>query len=252
MKKFHYTDPKINLVEGLYSFNSSTNQWTLCSNTPSTDSTSLPDRCEFITWNILSDSNQKEYLYPNERYTSILQILKSFLPDLICLQEVTMTFLELLFNENWLKENHYYIIIMENILKDQSYGQMMLMKNFRPKIFQICSLNSNENEYIRARFELNSNVSIDLLNFHLLNVNEKSLEDLLKILNRRNYMLIGDFNFGDDDLIEETIIQKSKYQLHDLWKDIYDLEEVRRLQFFAGSHKLFSFIESWLYFRSKT
>ncbi|CAF4656554.1 unnamed protein product, partial [Rotaria sp. Silwood2] len=176
----------------------------------------------------------------------ILKTLKSFLPDIICLQEVTIKFLNLLLDETWLKENNYYIIIMGNILENnqnQPYGQLMLMKNFRPRAFSICPLDISENvtntrkkrtkQYIIARFALNSDVTIDVINLHLhsnhtFNANEKrcqSLEYFFKTMNTQNYMLIGDFNFGDYDIKEQNILQRRQHQIHDLWKDIYDLDE---------------------------
>ncbi|CAF4439246.1 unnamed protein product, partial [Rotaria magnacalcarata] len=148
--------------------------------------------------------------------------------------------------ELWLKENNYYIIIMGNILNSdqkQSYGQLMLMKNFRPRAFSICPLPISDDrksqrktsikEYIIARFALNSEVTIDLVNFHLhsnhtYNSNEKrcqSLEYFFKTLNTQNYMLMGDFNFGDFDIKEQNLLQTYQHQIHDLWRDIYDLDE---------------------------
>ncbi|CAF5209126.1 unnamed protein product, partial [Rotaria magnacalcarata] len=157
-----------------------------------------------------------------------------------------MKFLNLLLDELWLKENNYYIIIMGNILNSdqkQSYGQLMLMKNFRPRAFSICPLPISDDrksqrktsikEYIIARFALNSEVTIDLVNFHLhsnhtYNSNEKrcqSLEYFFKTLNTQNYMLMGDFNFGDFDIKEQNLLQTYQHQIHDLWRDIYDLDE---------------------------
>ncbi|CAF1366340.1 unnamed protein product [Rotaria sp. Silwood1] len=244
-----------NLVEGLYHYDQSTQQWILCPHisleldnvkNSSIDNMFLPERCQFLTWNILFDYYQTEFIYTNQRYNEILKTLKSFLPDIICLQEVTIKFLNLLLNEIWLKENNYYIIIMGNILDNNqkhSYGQLMLMKNFQPRAFSICPLEISENiissrnkrtkEYIIARFGLNLDVTIDLVNLHLhsnhtFNANEKrcqSLEYFFKTMNTQNYILIGDFNFGDYDIIEQNILQKHQYQIHDLWKDIYDLDE---------------------------
>ncbi|CAF3401237.1 unnamed protein product [Rotaria sp. Silwood2] len=220
--------------------------------TPSIDNVFIPERCQFLTWNILFDYYQSEFIYTNQRYEEILKTLKSFLPDIICLQEVTIKFLNLLLDETWLKENNYYIIIMGNILENnqnQPYGQLMLMKNFRPRAFSICPLDISEDvtntrkkrtkQYIIARFALNLDVTIDVINLHLhsnhtLNANEKrcqSLEYFFKTMNTQNYMLIGDFNFGDYDIKEQNILQRRQYQIHDLWKDIYDLDEVKILYF---------------------
>ncbi|CAF3510562.1 unnamed protein product [Rotaria sordida] len=250
-----YIKQELNLVEGMYRYDQSIQQWILCPHislasdnlkNPSIDNMFIPERCQFLTWNILFDYYQSEFIYTNQRYEEILKTLKSFLPDIICLQEVTIKFLNLLLDETWLKENNYYIIIMGTILDNkqkQSYGQLMLMKNFRPRAFSICPLDISEDvtstikkrtkKYISARFALNSDVTIDLVNLHLhsnhtFNANEKRcqlLEYFFKTMNTQNYMLIGDFNFGDYDIKEQNILQRHQHQIHDLWKDIYDLDE---------------------------
>jgi hypothetical protein len=224
------SNEKSNLIQGLYHFNQSINQWILCSdvlslssddlNIPSNDQMCIPERCQFVTWNIFSSKD----FYLNERYKEILKTLKLFLPDIICLQEVTNNFLDILLNEIWLKENNYYIIITRNIL--DNYRELILIKNIRPRAYSIYSFNSSkEKEYIIVRFGLNSKITIDIINLYLYKFNEE-LEYLFNKMNTQNYMIIGDFNFGDYDLIEENIIQKYKYQIHDLWKNIYDIEEV--------------------------
>ncbi|CAM4875460.1 unnamed protein product [Rotaria socialis] len=244
-----------NLVEGMYRYDQSIHRWVLCPQVSltsddltisSTSNMFIPERCQLLTWNILFDYYQSEFIYTNQRYEEILKTLKSFLPDVICLQEVTMKFLNLLLDELWLKENNYYIIIMGNILdtgQKQPYGQLMLMKNFQPRAFSICPLPISDDrksqrktsikEYIIARFALNSEITIDLVNFHLhsnhtYNSNEKrcqSLEYFFKTLNTQNYMLMGDFNFGDYDIREQNLLQTYQRQIHDLWSDIYDLDE---------------------------
>ncbi len=248
-------------MQGLYHFDQSLQQWVqhphipLTSDDPklpSTNDTSLPQQCHFISWNILFDYHHSSLIHTPQRYQSILHTLKSLLPDLICLQEVTAEFLHLLLNEIWLQDNNYYIIIKQSIInskQDKSYGQLILMKNFRPRSFTICPLDVSETddetkttttkkttkEIIIARFGLNARVTIDVVNLHLQsnrshNSNDKrcqALENLFKKLKTNNYMLIGDFNFGDYDLKEQNMLEKYKGEIHDLWKDTYDLEEVR-------------------------
>ncbi len=247
-------------MQGLYYFDQSLQQWTqypyitLLSDDPklpSTNETCLPEQCQFLTWNILFDYHHSTLIHTPQRYQTILHTLKSVLPDVICLQEVTSNFLNLLLNEIWLQENNYYIIIMESVSsseKDKSYGQLILTKNFRPRSFSIIPLDvSNDTtaattttkkatkELIIARFGLSSRITIDLVNLHLhsnlsRNSAEKrcrALENLFKKMNTNNYMLIGDFNFGDDDMKEHEMLRRYENDVHDLWKDTYDLDEVR-------------------------
>jgi endonuclease/exonuclease/phosphatase family metal-dependent hydrolase len=205
----------------------------------------IPERCHFITWNILFDYHHSSLIFTSQRYQAILHTLNSLLPDVICLQEVTKDFLTLLLNAAWVRENNYYIIIMQAILnnnQEHAYGQLMLTKNFRARAFTICPLdlsdqtpdNNSSKKLIVARFNINPKVTIDLVNLHLHSDRSKNasdkrcqvLENLFKKMNTKNFMLIGDFNFGDYDLKETHILQQAQHQVHDLWHDIYNLEEV--------------------------
>jgi endonuclease/exonuclease/phosphatase family metal-dependent hydrolase len=139
--------------------------------------------------------------------------------------------------------------------KDQSYGQLILTKNFRPRSFTICPLDVSDNsapapptttttankatkELIIARFGLTARITIDLVNLHLHSdlsrkAEEKrcrALENLFKQMNTNNYMLIGDFNFGDYHEKEQKLLEKYA-DVHDLWKEIYNLDEVSCFQF---------------------
>ena len=225
-------DYPVDLTEGMYQYSRSIQQWTICSTglssplpdeqlIPASDRIYLPEQCQFLTWNILSSD------HANERYRQIIKTLESLLPDIICLQEVTRTFLELLFGEIWLKEKNYSIIFTNSVL--HSHGQVILMKNIQPCAFEIRSLDDTNQEcIIIARFAFRSNVTIDLINLHLNRSEDRRaeiFERLLKCMKRRNYMIIGDLNFGDHDLLEENLLDKSRYQIHDLWKEFYDLDE---------------------------
>ncbi|CAF0878678.1 unnamed protein product [Adineta ricciae] len=243
----------MNLVEGMYEFDQSNHRWNLCphvnlasDNTrePSSNNMCIPERCQIITWNILFDYYHSDSIYTYLRYPEILKTLKSFLPDIICLQEITLDFLTLLMRELWVQENNYYIIIMESIVNrrhEQTFGQIILTKNFRARAFTVCPVQLFENasrrrytkEYIIARFGLNSQVTIDLVNLHLhsdcshnaVDKRCQALKYLFQTMDTQNYMLIGDFNFGDHHWQEQYLLQKYQYQIHDLWRDIYDIEE---------------------------
>ncbi|CAF4692252.1 unnamed protein product, partial [Rotaria sp. Silwood2] len=80
------TEQESNLVEGLYRYDQSIQQWISCSyislasdnmKTPSIDNVFIPERCQFLTWNILFDYYQSEFIYPNQRYEELLRTLKS-------------------------------------------------------------------------------------------------------------------------------------------------------------------------------
>ncbi|CAF1158592.1 unnamed protein product [Rotaria magnacalcarata] len=241
----------LHLAQGLFYFDQSTQQWIQYPHipiisddqkNPSTIETCLPSRCHFVTWNILVDYHHSQLIYTSQRYQSILDKLKSLLPDVICLQEVTKTFINLLLNQIWLQENHYYIVFMEKALDSEqtkSYGQLLLTKNFRPRSFSICPLDTTEKaadvtkQIIIARFGLNPKITIDLVNLHLnsngsRNAERKrcqTLEHLLQNLKTNNFMLIGDFNFGDFDLKENDLLDKYQEEVHDLWKQIYNIDE---------------------------
>jgi endonuclease/exonuclease/phosphatase family metal-dependent hydrolase len=251
----------------LYHFDQSLQQWTQHpripltsddSKIPSTNETCLPEQCHFLTWNILFDYHHSTLIHTPQRYPAILDTLQSLLPDLICLQEVTSPFLHLLLNQLWLQQNNYYIIIMQSVInseKDKSFGQLILMKNFRPRSFTICPLDVSDQstittttiikkatkELILARFGLNARITIDLVNVHLHSNRSRdpngkrcrALENLFKQMNSNNYMIIGDLNFGDYDTKEQNMLEKYENDVHDLWKKVYDLDEVR-LYYLSG------------------
>ena len=238
-----YLDPNENssLAEGLYCFDHSIDQWISCpclSMTadnvpqPSMEEMRLPQHCQIVTWHLL----------PDQCPSPIFERLESILPDLVCLQGVTSTCLDHLLDQCWLKENNYYLIITRNVLNQQqqpSDGQVMLMKNFRPRAFSVCPLyslddSSEAQKLIIARFGLNATVTVDVVSVHLpdkdsLLTNEqrcRAVEYLFKTMQQKNYMLIGDFSFGDVDVEEYSLMERYQYQIHDLWKEIYDLEQV--------------------------
>lgn len=251
-------------VSGLYHFDQILQQWIQDVDIPLTSDdhktlgsseTTLPERCQFLTWNVLVDYHASALIHTKLRYPAILETLKSLLPDLICLQEVTSQFLTLLLKQTWLQENQYHIIMMQSTIdseKDKSHGQLILMKNFRPRAFSIYPLDvSAENsvatntkqkttkEIIVARFDLSARVTIDLVNLHLhsdlsRHPNDKrcrALENLFRRMNTTNYILIGDFNFGDYDSKENELLAKYATDVHDLWKEVYNLDEVHLITF---------------------
>lgn len=257
------------MVQGLYYFDQSLQEWTLCPHIPltsddprisSTSKTWLPERCHIVTWNILFDYHQSRFIHSQQRYQSILDTLKSVLPDVICLQEVTKKFLNLLLNELWFQQNNYYVIITKSVInsrEEKSYGQLMITKNFRPRSFSICPLDLSEDdntnsetttttrkpkitkELIIARFGLSTKVTIDLVNLHLhsdlaRNATEKRCQTLMNLFRKmktNNYMFMGDFNFGDAHVAEQNILASYENTIHDLWKEVYHLSEVRNFKF---------------------
>lgn len=239
--------------QGLYQFDPTAHQWVLCPEapivaddpkSPSTAEMCLPERCHILTWNILFDYHHSAAIHTKDRYPMILERLKALLPDIICLQEVTRPFFNLLLNETWLSENNYRFILKKSVInsvQDQSYGQMMLIKNIQPRAWQILPLDETSSkgskEYIHTRFGVNSKVTIDLLNIHLhsnrsKNPEEKrrqALEMFFTRMEKINYMLIGDVNFGDNELKEQTFLQQYEPQIHDLWKTMYSLDQVEKV-----------------------
>ncbi|CAF1277320.1 unnamed protein product [Adineta steineri] len=204
----------LNLVQGLYYFDQSLQQWTeyphisLTCDDPvisSTSETWLPERCHFVTWNILFDYYQSTLIHSQQRYQAILDTLKSTLPDIICLQEVTKSFLNLLLNELWFQQNNYYIIITKNIISSDDLSEDDNVKSAKLATKTTTTTPKIIKELIIARFGLSAKVTIDLVNLHLhsdlaRDATEKrcqTLNNLFRTLKTHNYMIIGDFNFGD-------------------------------------------------------
>ena len=268
-------------IGGLYGFDKASHRWILCptasllsddsGSSPTTDTCFIPERCQIVTWNILHDHDRSADIHSDQRYSAILQTLRSLEPDLVCLQGVTMNFLDLLLDQAWLQEENYYLIITRQVFptaEPKTYGQLMLMRNFRPRALTIypCQLLSgatkglNSHVYIIARFNVSSTVTIDLVNLHLqsgesIGVSDErrqTLEYLLQTMHKRNYMLVGDFSFGDEAMIEESLLEQYQYAVHDLWKGYCDLSEVTGTPEPVYPEQILFVLEPWLYLRFVT
>ncbi|KAI8838960.1 Endonuclease/exonuclease/phosphatase [Chytridium lagenaria] len=60
-----------------------------------------PNQFKLVTYNVWFDG-----LLQKERANGLLEILKSELPDVVCLQEITKTFMEVLLTNKWWKANY--------------------------------------------------------------------------------------------------------------------------------------------------
>lgn len=241
------------MTQGVYQFDSSSAQWVLCPQvlsletddprTVSTKDVCLPERAHFLTWNVLFDYFHADRLHTETRYVSIVETLEKLLPDIICLQEVTIKFLLVLLNQPWLGEHNYFVTIMGKIFKTDdeiAYGQITLSKNFRPRSFDVLPMNINDElnpkksdkQLLITRFGLSPKVTIDLVNLHLHSSLAKNgeakrcqtLENLLRRFQNKNYLLVGDFNFGDSDEMERNLLKSHQKEVHDLWCECHDLE----------------------------
>ena len=138
--------------------------------------------------------------------------LEEYLPDLICLQGLSKIFLDELLHAPWLRENSYSLLVKAPAF-EQSNGQLVLMKRFRPSNYSIDHAQSSGSMQVQFALDKNDN-KIRLL--YAYGSNYQIPEALRRTIEEENYLIIGHFN--DDHLIT--------YPLVDLRKEYEALDEM--------------------------
>lgn len=160
---------------------------------------------KIATFNVLFDLYDKDKIFTKERIPMIMDMLSSLNIDIICLQEVTCSFLKILLEEKWVKENYYVSDVKGKTVKP--YGQFILSKiPFCLEVYQF----SPHKGFIIGEFKINDK-SIQIPVIHLTSPKaedseKKRLEQIQKILEfckLENIIITGDFNFGDELEIDE-------------------------------------------------
>jgi len=170
---------------------------------------------QIVTWNILSNESLDSF----ECYKSIFKQFERSLPDVICLQNVTQMFFDLLSEQIWFGEHRYIRIPAENC---PTNGQLILLKNIRPELVEI-----DENQYVLVRFHLKNKTTIDLIHVHLKYFDGKLFEKFQNN-NNNNILLVGDFGLIDDDDDD----YQENFRFIDLWKEFHDIDYVGSLFLF--------------------
>lgn len=163
------------------------------------------DDFKVITWNILCDTFNN--VNHEERYQNICDIIKNH--DIICLQEVTRRFLNVLNGQEWI--NEYWISDWEGHTFENGMGVMIISKISPKQVYMLCDTKNA----IICEF-LISGYNLKIVNFHLTSDYHGSAKDRRKIMLNRIYnlvrndanciwMILGDFNAKMDELRKSAL-----------------------------------------------
>jgi endonuclease/exonuclease/phosphatase family metal-dependent hydrolase len=155
-------------------------------------------KIKVITWNVLFDLYQTDLLCSDERFVECLKLLEDQKADVICLQEVTMTFLKLCLGESWIRER--YVISERNGSTLDPYGLIVLS---RIPISQVLYFKYSEKtkpilicvgkEWNFVNVHLPSDKHFD----HTKQRNSMLMDVYFKTKYYANCILCGDFNFDE-------------------------------------------------------
>jgi poly(A) polymerase len=175
-----------------------------------------------LTFNILFDIFDKDLIHTKYRIPELMKVMKESKADIIGLQEVTKEFLSELIKEDWLKKKYlisdidgstldpYGVILLSSIpLETLTYFKYL--EKSKPILFSTFNLNGKP--FGLAILHLPSDKTAQC---------EKKREFQLKqavgkLKDIENSIIMGDFNFGDEDQSYAKIYEN----WNDLWKQKY-------------------------------
>eukprot|EP01031_Cornospumella_fuschlensis_P034471 gene34471-41733_t len=181
-----------------------------------------------LTWNIWFDFFQQA-----ARYGGIVGIIGSLRPDVVCLQEVTTSFIRILKNSSL--PSMYSIsddLTGESVLP---YGTLTMVRKELHATFAFVDFPSWMNRRLLTAEIPHSNGNVIVGNVHLESLdNHPTREAQLQICQKvflpySFYVLVGDFNFcsyrnfiRDNSVLENDSLQRILPGSHDMWLDFHD------------------------------
>ena len=152
-----------------------------------------PNNISLFTYNVWFEDFEFD-----ERSTYIINMITTYLPTFLCLQEVTFNFLQKILKNTIFREKYY---ISGNHIK--GYG--LLMASIYPvSFFEYPLSTSMKRTFICAKYKFNDQ-NVIIGGVHLesgMNKEKRSdqLEMIFKILNKEDIsILMGDFNFDNTE-----------------------------------------------------
>jgi len=201
---------------------------------------SQADELTLMTWNVYYDDDSGKTRYPN-----IMEMIGRENTDVVCLQEVTPTFVTLLHNSRLLEK---YQFVSEDLR--QRYGNVILYKKkLQKKDSVVTDLPSRMGRKGLLLTLAQQEKHITFVNVHLESmmddgpIRRKQLSKIKKsVALDELVVLCGDFNFGDDEL-DDSVLGEN---YHDVGKGsskvTYDVDENRLAKktefFFEKSRRL--------------
>jgi endonuclease/exonuclease/phosphatase family metal-dependent hydrolase len=202
-------------------FNKETNRWEKIEEQNECQFYNL-DKLKIITYNVwFSEKNRIN------RAQALFAILEEHDPDIICLQEVTLDFLKMLLNMNFIRTSYYVNDSTGSTIP--SYGVLMLSK-FPFETITIHNLASNMGRrYLKGRFLIND-VMIDIGTVHLESMDNcqircNQLYEISNIMESSEQAIVmGDFNFTiksyENDFLSQSTFIDSWYSTNGTNPDV--------------------------------
>ena len=165
-----------------------------------------------------------------QRADKLLQIIEYNKPHVVCLQEVTMSFLSHFLGDKFLRENFVASDVSASTF--QGYGVVTLCNKDVGVQFKLRKLPSQmERRTVFTEIQIDENNRFTVCNVHLESlrsgeVRKAQLEAICKCMTLSvpaSFCVVGDFNFDvkwkDCKKREETVLEK--YSVKDAWQEIY-------------------------------
>jgi endonuclease/exonuclease/phosphatase family metal-dependent hydrolase len=198
-------------------FNKDTGKW-MQTEHPSSG-THVCDTLKIVTYNVWFDKRAKK-----ERMHALMNICK--VADIICLQEVTLEFLNWVLQEDWVQNGVYISDVSGDTMN--SYGVLILSRVPVEKFTLHILPTFMERKFLVAHLKINDEtVQIGTIHLESLNnapIRRKQLGVIQTILNKETSLFMGDFNFDAtsnyqrEDVILENDSLKELFPNHlDLW-----------------------------------
>ncbi|EAY30785.1 poly(A) polymerase [Microscilla marina] len=170
-----------------------------------------------ISYNVLCDEHDKEYVRSKERYVAIAQHLAHLEADIIALQEATPLLIEFLRQQAWAKD--YFFSEPPNSPTLRPFGQVILSKY---PFSLVEHLYSPQKRFLVAGWQINGE-AFHVANVHLtsnhsdkaMGVRQQQLEVMTNYLKslRGDVLLVGDFNMREGENVDIL----TEHQFEDVW-----------------------------------
>lgn len=167
-----------------------------------------------ISYNVLFDIYQYEETYVAERRKGLMDILSQSDVDIIALQEVTVSFLEMLVKQAWVQEKYYISTSLDDVASLEPYGQLFLSKfpfaiTHNPftthKRTSTAEFSINDKPFFIVNLHLPSFYKNEEETMKLKKNMVRSIEKTLSLTGSSDCLILGDFNFMDESEVDSII-----------------------------------------------
>jgi endonuclease/exonuclease/phosphatase family metal-dependent hydrolase len=190
-----------------------------------------------VTYNVWFDSYEQSI-----RYNALLDIVHQQDADVVCLQEVTSSFLDIACSKDWIQADYVLTEATPSNFTIDPYGVILMIHKRvftkyateRPKVMLHQLPSKMSRHLIIVSFITLSNENITIATVHLESLDQKvyrykQLKLIERILKCSNVaLLVGDFNMdsesnydaNDKAVLEENQMQKLLSEYVDIWREL--------------------------------